>query len=41
MPRLSPTEPVIHAGSHIVDTRFGAYCEVGEASRILHSTFHD
>ena len=41
MPRLSATEPFIHPGCLIVDATFGAYCEVGESSRILHSTFHD
>lgn len=41
MPRLSPTEPFIHPNCHLHDSHFGAYCEVGEGSRILHSTFHD
>ncbi len=41
MPKLSATKPLIHAGCHLVDTNFGAYCEVGEGSRILHSTFED
>lgn len=39
--RLSATEPVIHADCEVIDTRFGAYCEVGHGSRILHSTFED
>jgi hypothetical protein len=41
MPKLSATKPLIHAGCHLVDTNFGAYCEVGEGSRLLHSTFED
>jgi phosphonate metabolism protein (transferase hexapeptide repeat family) len=41
MPRLSPTEPFIHPGCQIVGTTFGAYTEVGEGSRLLHSAFHD
>lgn len=41
MPKLSPTVPFIHPGCQLVDTQFGAYCEVGEGSRILHSTFQD
>lgn len=39
--RLSATEPAIHPDCIIVDTQFGAYCEVGQGSRILHSTFED
>lgn len=41
MPKLSPTEPLIHPDCQIVDARFGAYCEVGQGSRVLHSTFED
>jgi phosphonate metabolism protein (transferase hexapeptide repeat family) len=41
MPKLSPTEAFIHPGCQIHDTTFGAFCEVGEGSRILHSTFRD
>jgi phosphonate metabolism protein (transferase hexapeptide repeat family) len=41
MPKLSPTEPFVHPGCQITDSRFGAYCEVGEGSRIQHSTFED
>ncbi len=41
MPRLSATEPFIQPNCVLVDTQFGAYCEVGEGSRILYSTFHD
>lgn len=39
--RLSATEPMIHADCQVIDTTFGAYCEVGQGSRILHSTFED
>ncbi len=38
---LSAIEPVIHPNCDIVDTTFGAYCEVGQGSRILHSSFQD
>lgn len=41
MPKLSATEPLIHPGCQIVNSRFGAWCEVGEGSRVLHSTFED
>lgn len=41
MPRLSATEALIHPGCHLVDATFGAFCEVGEGSRIQHSTFAD
>ncbi len=41
MPKLSATEPLIHAGAQVIDTQFGAWCEVGEGSRIQHSTFED
>lgn len=41
MPKLSATDPYIHPGCQIVDTKFGAWCEVGEGSRILHSIFQD
>ena len=41
MPRLSPTEPFIHPGCQINGTTFGAYCEVGEGSRVRNSTFLD
>ncbi|MGV8989038.1 MAG: chloramphenicol acetyltransferase [Cypionkella sp.] len=39
--RLSAVEPTIHADCEILNTSFGAYCEVGKGSRILHSTFED
>ena len=38
---LSATEPKIHANCEVIDTFFGAYCEVGHGSRVLHSTFED
>lgn len=41
MTRLSPTQPLIHAGCEIVQTDFGAFVEVGQGSRVLHSTFGD
>jgi phosphonate metabolism protein (transferase hexapeptide repeat family) len=41
MPRLSPAEPFVHPGCAIVNSTFGAYCEVGEGSRIQNSTFED
>lgn len=41
MPKLSPTEPFVHPGCKIVDSTFGAWCEVGEGSRVLQSTFLD
>jgi phosphonate metabolism protein (transferase hexapeptide repeat family) len=41
MPKLSATEPFIHPDCLLVDAHFGAWCEVGQGSRILHSTFED
>ncbi len=41
MPKLSATQPFIHPGCEVINTSFGAYCEVGEGSRIQHSTFED
>lgn len=41
MPKLSPTTPMIHAGCEISNSSFGAWCEVGAASRIVNSTFED
>jgi phosphonate metabolism protein (transferase hexapeptide repeat family) len=34
-------DPLIHQGCTVVDSQFGRYCEVGEGSRVLHSTFED
>lgn len=41
MPKLSPTEPLIHAGAQITNARFGAYCEVGAEAVVLNSDFGD
>ena len=41
MPKLWPDAPLIHNGCEVVGTTFGAYCEVGQGSRILHSAFED
>jgi phosphonate metabolism protein (transferase hexapeptide repeat family) len=41
MPRLSASEPVIHDGCSITESRFGAYVEIGQGSRIAHSDFGD
>ena len=41
MPKLSATEPLVHPGCLIVNSTFGAWCEVGEGSRVLNSGFGD
>lgn len=41
MPRLSATAPFFNLDCQIVDSQFGAYCEVGAGSRVQHSTFDD
>ncbi|RID92427.1 chloramphenicol acetyltransferase [Gemmobacter lutimaris] len=41
MPKLSATEAFVHPGCQIVNSTFGAYCEVGEGSRVLNSDFGD
>jgi phosphonate metabolism protein (transferase hexapeptide repeat family) len=41
MPRLAPDAPFLHEGAFVLDATFGAYCEVGAGSRILHSSFGD
>ncbi len=41
MPKLSATEPFVHPGCLIANSTFGAWCEVGEGSRVLNSTFQD
>ena len=41
MPKLSPTEPLIHEGAKIVSSTFGRYCEVGAGSIVLNSEFGD
>lgn len=41
MSKLTASAPLIHADCEISNSTFGAYCEVGRASRIINSTFHD
>lgn len=41
MSKLSADAPFIHDGCHIANSDFGAYCEVGEGSRVINSTFCD
>ena len=41
MPRLAPTEPLIHEGAKVHNSTFGAYCEVGAASIVVNSIFED
>lgn len=41
MPKLSPITPLIHADCQITDSTFGAFCEVGQGSRVLNSRFED
>jgi hypothetical protein len=41
MAKLSPVTPVIHSGCEIVNSQFGAWCEVGAQSRVINSTFED
>lgn len=41
MTRLSATHPLIHSDCLIVNARFGAWCEVGQGSRVLNSAFED
>ncbi len=41
MPRLSAEKPLIHPDCLIMEATFGAFCEVGQGSRILNSTFQD
>jgi len=41
MPRLSPGAPHVHPDCHIAGSTFGAYCEVGAASRVINTTFED
>lgn len=41
MPKLSADAPFVHPDCAIVDSEFGAYCEIGHGSRVLHSTFQD
>lgn len=39
--RLSATAPCLHPGVSVVNSTFGAWCEVGEGSRVLNSDFGD
>jgi phosphonate metabolism protein (transferase hexapeptide repeat family) len=41
VPKLSATHPVVHPGCQIVNSTFGAWCEVGEGSRVVNATFED
>ncbi len=41
MPKLSATDPLIHAGATVVNSTLGGWVEVGEGARVLNSTFHD
>ncbi len=41
MPKLSADTPLVHEGCKIVNSTFGAYCEVGERSIVVNSTFED
>jgi len=41
MPRLSASEPVIHEGAKVVNSTFGAWCEVGASSIVVNSRFED
>lgn len=41
MPKLSATAPYLHDGAEVVNTTFGAYCEVGQGARIANSSFGD
>lgn len=41
MAKLSATEPLIHDGCKTVNSIFGAYCEVGQGSIVVNSTFED
>lgn len=41
MPKLSANTPLIHPDCKIVNSTFGAWCEVGRGSVIVNSTFDD
>ena len=41
MPKLLADAPLVHEGCQIVNSTFGAYCEVGHGSRIANSDFGD
>jgi len=40
-PKQLGPEPFIHPTAHVRDSRFGAYCEVGERTKIAESSFGD
>ncbi len=41
MPKLSPSEPLVHPDCDISRSEFSAYVEIGRGSRVLNSTFDD
>ena len=41
MPKLSPSEPLIHPDCKIANSSFGGWCEVGAGSIIVNSQFDD
>jgi phosphonate metabolism protein (transferase hexapeptide repeat family) len=41
MPRLSATAPVVHPDCLILNSSFGGWCEVGQGSRVINSSFED
>jgi phosphonate metabolism protein (transferase hexapeptide repeat family) len=41
MVKLSATAPLVHPDCDITNSSFGAYCEVGRGSRVIHSDFGD
>lgn len=41
MPKLSADAPLIHDGCKIANAEFGAFCEVGQGSVILNTSFGD
>ena len=41
MPKLSATEPLIHAGAQVVNSTLRGWVEIGEGARVLNSTFED
>lgn len=41
MPRLLPDAPTFHSNAFSHNSSYGAYCEIGEGSRIINSDFGD
>ena len=41
MARLSSITPLIHSGCEVINSQFGAWCEVGAQSRVINSSFED